>query len=104
MTPAAIVRTAVDKGLNMIAVCDHNSARNTDATRRAAQGTGLTVIPGLEITTSEEVHILGLFPRQEEADAMQEEVYARLPGENDEETKGQGDKETKRQGGKETRR
>lgn len=68
----------------MIAVCDHNSARNTAATRRAAEGTGLTVIPGVEITTSEEVHILGLFPSDSDAEAVQEEVYARLYGQNDE--------------------
>ena len=68
----------------MIAVCDHNSARNTAATRRAAEGTGLTVIPGVEITTSEEVHILGLFPADSDAEAVQEEVYARLVGQNDE--------------------
>ena len=84
MTPRAIVRTALDRGLDMIAVCDHNSARNTAATRRAAEGSGLTVIPGIEITSSEEVHILGLFPTESDAEAVQEEVYARLFGQNDE--------------------
>jgi len=84
MTPRAIVRAALDRGLDMIAVCDHNSARNTAATSRAAEGTGLMVIPGVEITTSEEVHILGLFPSDSDAEAVQEEVYGRLFGQNDE--------------------
>ncbi len=84
MTPKAIVRAALQKGLDIIAICDHNSARNTAATVRAAASTGLTVIPGIEITSSEEVHILGLFPSEREAEAVQEEVYARLYGENDE--------------------
>ncbi|MGB6066668.1 MAG: PHP-associated domain-containing protein [Desulfomonilaceae bacterium] len=84
MTPRAIVRTALDKGLDMIAVCDHNSSRNAAATMRAAEGTGLTVLPGIEITTSEEVHILGLFSSDSDAEAVQEEVYSRLVGQNDE--------------------
>jgi len=88
MTPRAIVRAALDSGMDMIAICDHNSARNTAATRRAALGTGLAVIPGIEVTSSEEVHILGLFPTDEAAAAMQDEVYARLYGENDEEVFG----------------
>jgi len=84
MTPKAIVRAALERGLDMIAVCDHNSARNTAATRRAAAGTGLTVIPGMEISSAEEVHILGLFPTDEDAAAAQEEVYGHLFGENEE--------------------
>jgi 3',5'-nucleoside bisphosphate phosphatase len=88
MTPKAIVRTALEKGLDVIAICDHNSARNTLATRRAAKDSGLTVIPGMEITSSEEVHILGLFPSDEQAEAVQEEIYGRLIGENKEEAFG----------------
>jgi PHP family Zn ribbon phosphoesterase len=88
MTPKAIVLSACEKGLDVIAICDHNSARNTAATKRAAANTGLTVIPGMEITSSEEVHIIGLFPSDEEAGAAQDEVYARLYGQNDEDAFG----------------
>jgi PHP family Zn ribbon phosphoesterase len=88
MTPRAIVRTALEKSLDMIAICDHNSARNVSATRRAAAGSNLAVIPGIEISSSEEVHVLGLFECETEADAVQEEVYARLIGENKEEVFG----------------
>ncbi len=88
MTPKAIVRTAVERGLDMIAISDHNSARNVTASIRAARNTDLIVIPGIEINSSEEVHILGLFERDEDAKAVQEEVYARLFGENDEEVFG----------------
>jgi PHP family Zn ribbon phosphoesterase len=88
MTPKAIVRIAAERGLDLIAICDHNSARNTAAVRRAARSSGLTVIPGMEVTTAEEVHIVGLFASDEGAEAMQEEVYARLPGENNEEVFG----------------
>lgn len=88
MTPRAIVQRALECGLDMIAISDHNSARNVAATRRAARDTKLTVIPGIEVTSSEEVHILGLFETDEAAEAMQDEVYARLFGENDEEVLG----------------
>jgi 3',5'-nucleoside bisphosphate phosphatase len=88
MTPRAIVELARQRGLDMIAICDHNSARNTAATRRAAKGTKLMVVPGMEITTSEEVHIVGLFPSDASAGAAQEEVYSRLFGQNDEEVFG----------------
>lgn len=84
MTPRAIVSAALERGLDMIAVCDHNSARNTAATRRAAAGSGLTVIPGMEITSAEEVHFLGLFPTDEDAAAAQDDVYGHLFGENQE--------------------
>ncbi|MBI4963319.1 MAG: PHP domain-containing protein [Desulfomonile tiedjei] len=88
MTPRAIVKVALERGLDMIAVCDHNSARNTAATRRAAAGSGLVVLAGMEIASSEEVHFVGLFPSDEEAATAQEEVYAHLFGENDEDVFG----------------
>lgn len=88
MTPRAIVDIALEHGLDVIAICDHNSARNTAAAGRAARGTKLRVIPGMEITTSEEVHILGLFPSDQAAAAAQEEVYARLYGQNQDEVFG----------------
>jgi 3',5'-nucleoside bisphosphate phosphatase len=84
MTPRAIVRAAIDKGLDMIAICDHNSARNVGAAIKVAQESSFSVIPGIEITSSEETHVLGLFPTLTMARAAQEEVYSRLPGSNDE--------------------
>ncbi|MGB9617479.1 MAG: PHP-associated domain-containing protein [Desulfomonilaceae bacterium] len=88
MTPRAIVKTAVMRGLDVIAVCDHNSVRNVSATIKAAKTTSLKVIPGVEITSAEEVHIVGLFPDEAAATAAQEEIYSRLPGKNDEEVFG----------------
>jgi predicted metal-dependent phosphoesterase TrpH len=86
MTPAKIAARAVAERLAMIAVTDHNSAENAGAVMRAARGTDLVVLPGLEIATSEEAHVLALCERLEDALALQELVYDRLlPGENDEE-------------------
>ena len=66
MTPPAIVEAAVRAGLNMIAICDHNSAGNVRAVQQAAAHK-VAVICGMEITTAEEVHVLGLFPDAEAA-------------------------------------
>jgi predicted metal-dependent phosphoesterase TrpH len=78
MTPPAIVRAAVAKGLGMIAICDHNSAGNVRATQEAA-GDDLAVLAGMEVTTAEEVHVLGLFPDAASAASAAGEVLATLP-------------------------
>jgi 3',5'-nucleoside bisphosphate phosphatase len=76
MTPPAIAREAARKGMAMIAVCDHNSAGNVDAVAAAAAALpdGPVVIPGIEITTAEEVHVLGFFPDGAAARAAAAEV------------------------------
>lgn len=84
MHPAALVDAAVRAGLDAIAVCDHNSAENAAAVERAGLASGLTVIPGMEITSAEEVHILALLPNIEAALELQSRVYRALPGRNDE--------------------
>ncbi len=86
MTPQKIVEQARVTKLAMIAVTDHNSAENVGAVIKAADGIDLVVIPGMEITTAEEAHVLGLFGSLESALSMQALVYEHLlPGENDEE-------------------
>jgi PHP family Zn ribbon phosphoesterase len=77
MTPPAIVAAALAEGLAMIAVCDHNSARNVAAVQEAA-GARLAVLAGMEITTAEECHVVGLFPDAAAAEAAGAEVGATL--------------------------
>lgn len=67
MTPADIVGMACVNGLDIIALTDHNCARNTPAAVRAGERAGLTVIPGMELETAEEVHVVLLFPTAEAA-------------------------------------
>jgi histidinol phosphatase-like PHP family hydrolase len=88
MHPSAVVEAAIRAGLDSIAVCDHNSAENAGAVQRAGQTAGLAVIPGMEITSSEEVHVLGLLPDLAAAMELQSKVYGSLPGRNDENTFG----------------
>lgn len=82
MSPRAIVERSLDAGLNLIAVCDHNSAENVGAAMRAGLRKGLHVLPGIEICSKEEVHFLAIFGREEEALTMQEILYRDLRGSN----------------------
>lgn len=85
MTPLAIAQTAVEAGLDMIAVCDHNTVGNVTAVMEAARrvveisGRGLAVLAGMELTTAEEIHVLGLFGDMVKAEAAAAEAQATLP-------------------------
>ena len=82
MVPTAIIDQAKRMGLDIIGICDHNSAENVGAVLEAGRRMDLPVIPGMEITSREEVHVLGLFPDEESLLALQGLVYEHLPGEN----------------------
>ena len=88
MSPRTIVETAARRGIDIVAVCDHNSGENLWAAERASQRIGLALVPGIEVTTREEVHLVALFPGVAGALAFQSLIYARLPGENDEDAFG----------------
>jgi len=83
MKAAAIVKQAGLIGLNMIAICDHNSAENVSAVAKAGARKGLAVIGGMEVTSQEEVHILALLGAEEPLMDLQDMIYKNLPGEND---------------------
>lgn len=84
MTPRAIVRAAIEKGLDIIALTDHNSMENVEVIKRIGLDR-IFVLAGLEVTSSEEIHILALFDDTERAEKMQSLVYKNLAsGENDE--------------------
>lgn len=82
MSPRKIIHRSKEAGLDLIAICDHNSTENSAAAIRAGQNQGVCVLPGMEICSKEEVHILAIFSDLEPALAMQEFVYAHLPGDN----------------------
>ena len=66
-TPGNIVGMAVVKGLDVIALTDHNTCKNCEVAMAIGEAYGITVIPGMELTTSEEVHVLCLFYNIEDA-------------------------------------
>jgi PHP family Zn ribbon phosphoesterase len=88
MFPQVILKAAKKKEIDIIGVCDHNSSENSQAVMNAARKMNIIVFPGMEVTSQEEVHVLALFEEIENALKLQENVYANLPGENDEEAFG----------------
>ncbi len=79
MSPRAIVEGAKRKGLELIAVTDHNSCGNLLYVDRVAREEGVVLIPGVELQTEEEVHLLAYFETLEKALAFGEEIYSYLP-------------------------
>ncbi|HJC74623.1 MAG TPA: PHP domain-containing protein [Candidatus Mediterraneibacter faecavium] len=78
MTPANIVGMAAVKGLDVIALTDHNSCRNCPAAMYHGEKYGVTVIPGMELTTQEEVHVICLFPTLDDALRFDALIYEKL--------------------------
>jgi len=79
MTPWNIVRMAQLEGLKVIAVTDHNTIANAWAVIEVGKKLGLTVLPGMEVQTREEVHLWGIFPTLTQASAFQEVIWSHLP-------------------------
>lgn len=79
MLPPLIVMKALECGIDIIAVTDHNGTANIGAVQQAAEGSGLVVLPGMEVQTREEVHSLCLFDTLDQVREWQEIVDAALP-------------------------
>ncbi|KPJ72572.1 hypothetical protein AMJ52_05865 [candidate division TA06 bacterium DG_78] len=85
MSPKRIVDRAIANKLDIIGICDHNSAENIEATQKSASKEKITVLAGMEVTTSEEVHLIAFFDNSEHVLVLQKSVYEHLPSkENDE--------------------
>lgn len=64
LAPAELVRLALERGLSVLAVTDHDTTAGIEAARQAARGTRLEIIPGVELSADVpegEVHVLGYF-------------------------------------------
>lgn len=84
MHPKALVQAALGKKIDMIAISDHNASANVPYVLAAAAGKNLQVIPAMEITTLEEVHLLALFESLPDLLQLQAVIDRHLSGENDE--------------------
>ena len=82
MSPKKIVQKSIEQDLDIIAICDHNTAENVAATLREGERQGLAVLPGIEICSKEEVHLITLFREIEDNLNMQAFIYMHLRGEN----------------------
>jgi len=79
MSPKAIVDAARRKGIQWIAITDHNSAKMVDAVAAAASAAGLCFTYGMELQTREEVHLLAYFDTPSACHDFADAVYALLP-------------------------
>ncbi|KPU27839.1 phosphoesterase [Caloranaerobacter sp. TR13] len=79
MTPNNIVNMAYIKGLDIISVTDHNTVQNVEVIMKVAKKRDILVIPGIEVTTKEEVHILCYFRNTEDSKEFQDFIYRGLP-------------------------
>ena len=79
LSPLKIVEQAEAARLDIIAITDHNTAKNVRAVMRLGENRGLKIIPGMEVQTREEIHLLTLFPDWPSAAAWDAEVYEHLP-------------------------
>ncbi len=79
MIPPLIIQEALDLGINLLAITDHNSTGNISSVIKAASGTGIHILPGMELQTHEEVHVLCIFDSLEQVEAFQKIVDASMP-------------------------
>lgn len=74
MTPANIAGMAHLNGLQLLALTDHNSCKNCPAFFEACRQYGIVPVPGMELCTAEEVHVICLFASLEDAMAFSGDV------------------------------
>lgn len=79
MTPNNIVGMAAVSGLEIIAITDHNTCKNAPAVLKAAEEAGILAIPGMELCTAEEAHVVCLFETLEGAMAFDRYIYDNMP-------------------------
>lgn len=79
MTPNNIVNMSIIKGLDVIAITDHQTVANCEAVMRVGQKNGLKVICGMEIECQEEFHLITLFPSLEVGKEMEKWLWQYLP-------------------------
>ena len=79
MTPNNIAGMAALKGLQILALTDHNSCKNCPAFFEACREQGIIAIAGMELSTAEDIHIVCLFESLENAMAFDKEIEKHLP-------------------------
>lgn len=79
MTPNNIVGMAAISGLEIIAITDHNTCKNAPAVLKAAEEAGILAIPGMELCTSEEAHVVCLFETLDGAMEFDRYIYDNMP-------------------------
>lgn len=79
MLPPLIIAEALSLGINLIAITDHNATANISSVQKSAIQSNITVLPGMELQTKEEVHVLCLFDTLDQVRELQKFVDQKLP-------------------------
>lgn len=79
MTPFNLVNLAKLQGFDIIALTDHNTCLNCPAAVKAGKEAGITVVPGMELCTAEEIHAVCLFPDLDFALSFSDEIHKHIP-------------------------
>lgn len=79
MSPYNLVNMAKIFGYDIIALTDHNTCKNCGSAMKIGEKIGITVVPGMELCTSEEIHNVCLFPTLDKAMAFSDYIYGTLP-------------------------
>ena len=82
MTPNNLAGMAALKGLQILALTDHNSCKNCPAFFEACRRQGIIPIAGMELSTAEDIHLVCLFETLEQAmtfDAVIEKHRMQIP-------------------------
>ena len=78
MTPNNIAGMAALKGLNIVALTDHNSTKNCPAFFEACKRQGIIPIAGMELSSAEDIHLVCLFEELDDAMRFGDEVKNHL--------------------------
>lgn len=79
MTPWNLVNMAKILGLDIIALTDHNTCRNCRSAMKVGEMAGITVVPGMELCTAEEIHCVCLFDDIDKAEAFSDYIKTTMP-------------------------
>jgi len=78
-SPKRIIEEAAIKGLDIIAITDHNSTLHCELSMQLGKSSNIKVFAGAEVTTKEEIHCLCLFENIEQAKHFQLFINKHLP-------------------------
>lgn len=78
MSPKAVMQAAAQKGVDLIAITDHNCMANCVAYAEVAKEYGLNYLYGIEVQTAEEIHIIALFDSWKDAEPFGDLIYQSL--------------------------
>lgn len=79
MTPYNLVNMAKLLGYDMIALTDHNSCLNCRSAVKVGEAAGVTVVPGMELCTAEEIHCVCLFSEIDAAEKFSDFIHGTMP-------------------------